>query len=568
MPVDAERGRVAPGCVVVAGMHRSGTSLTAGLLAALGIDLGRRFVPADSANPRGYFEDLAFVDFHRRLFRDCVPKTDGGHPDWGWTSAAAITAAHAHSRTAEAMALVARRSATGRLWGFKDPRATVLLDFWHPLLPAPVYVAVYREPTGVADSMQRLGADVFLRDPASARSIWRFYNERLLDFVRRHRDQCVLLNIDALQADLARFPALLRERLGLPVPDADLSGRFAAELLRLTDGSETLTRLACHVWGDCAAIFNELESLADLPGSTAPHSPPFSFAPRRASSELSIVIPTHDDATWLVEAVASVEECAGEAHEILVLDDGTTDPESLRILDRLRAAGRPVLRQANAGLSAARNALIRAARGRYILPLDADNRLRPGFIEGALAAFRDDPGLGVVYGDRILVGARTGHLQTPDFNLRSIVHRNEIDACAMFRRDLWCDVGGYDTELRGFEDWEFWLHAGKRRWRFLHLPQVAFEYRVRPDSLLARCRTPAGYRMLRRRLWQRHADLLLELTPPAVRAVARVTPPYPADVRMLRGWQRLVLRGHWHLAWARAARCADSGGNGVPGVLA
>ena len=63
----------APGSVIVAGMHRSGTSLTAGLLARLGIDMGRDLVPADRANPRGYFEDVELVRFHQRMFARTLP---------------------------------------------------------------------------------------------------------------------------------------------------------------------------------------------------------------------------------------------------------------------------------------------------------------------------------------------------------------------------------------------------------------------------------------------------------------------------------------------------------------
>lgn len=541
--------RESPGCVIVAGMHRSGTSLTAGLLARLGIDLGTDLVPADRANPRGYFEDRDVVRFHQRAFAGCFPDPGPGHADWGWTERQSVSPRDLDRWQADARALVARRVATGRRWGFKDPRATVVLDFWHPLLPAPVYVGVYREPTRVADSMQRLGAEVFLKNPGHAWKTWRLYNERLLDFARRHRERCVLLNADAIEANLERLPGLLRERLGLPVDDIDLRGALEATLLRRGADTDTLPRLARRVWDECAAIHDELESLADLPSGRP--RPAFSFPTRTATDEFSIVIPTHNDATWLVEALASAVDCTDGRGEILVLDDGSTDPESLRILDRLRDAGQPVLRQANAGLSAARNALVAAARGRFILPLDSDNRLCPGFLERAIAALRDDPRLGVVYGDRRLFGARSERRLVPEFDVRTILHRNSIDACAVFRREVWDDTGGYDTGLWGFEDWEFWIHASKRGWRFRHLPEVAFEYRVRPGSLLARCSTPKGYAMFRRNLWRKHADLLIGLTPAVLRSITRVPSPPPADLDALGPWSRLVYRAYWHRIWNR-----------------
>ena len=75
--------RVSP--IIVTGMHRSGTSLMASLLATLSIDIGQQFLPADSNNPLGYFEDVEFLKFQRRVLSECCAKGDGGHPDWGWT---------------------------------------------------------------------------------------------------------------------------------------------------------------------------------------------------------------------------------------------------------------------------------------------------------------------------------------------------------------------------------------------------------------------------------------------------------------------------------------------------
>lgn len=550
----------APSAVIVAGMHRSGTSLTAGLLARLGVDMGRDLVPADRANPRGYFEDLDVVRFHQKVFAATLPSSTGGHADWGWTPNAVTRSEDAGRWRADAEDIVARRVATGRLWGFKDPRATVLLDFWHPLLPAPAYVAVYREPSLVADSMQRLGAEVFLRDPGLAWSIWTFYNRRLLDFVRRYRDRCLLVNVDALSTAVDRLPTLLGERFGLAVPAMDLGNDLARSRLKTHADDDPLPKLARRVWDEAAATFDELESLADLPaeadrGNARRAAPPYTLPTRTRLDELSIIIPTFNDATFLVEALASVERCAPGRYEVLVLDDGTTDPESLRILDRLREAGQPVQRQRNAGLAASRNTCVAKARSRIILPLDADNRLCPGFLEWALEQFRDAPRLGVVYGDRRLFGFRRGRLQVPGFDLRRLTICNYIDACAVFRRELWTDVGGYDESLRlGFEDWEFWMHAGKRSWEFRHLPIVALEYRVRPGSLSSLSNTQEGWRQFQARQWRKHADLLIGWTPAWILLSLGLRPPFPTDLARLPRWQQWAVRLWWGRIFARTMR--------------
>lgn len=540
-----------PDCVVVAGMHRSGTSLVAGLLQTLGIGMGSRLVPADHANPRGYFEDRDMVDFHQRVFHRRFADERTGHPDWGWTPAASVHPDDARPFVADATALVARRSAAGYPWGFKDPRTTVLLDFWHALLPSPVYIGVYREPSAVAQSMQRLGADVFLRHPDYARKIWGFYNQHLLNFARRHRERMVLVNADALRTDVERLPGLLRARLGLSVPEANLRARVIPSLLRRSDHGATLTRLSRWVWPECATLYDELEAIADMPAVTsATATPAFRFQPRVPSGELSVVIPTHNDATLLVEALASAVDSTPDHHEILVLDDGTTDAESLRILDRLRAAGLSIPRQENRGLPVARNTLIRAARGRLILPLDADNLIGNGFVEAAIDAFHADPGLGVVYGDRQTFGGQTALLLVPDFDLHRMLQGNTIDACALFRRELWTDVGGYDESLRlGFEDWEFWLHAGKRGWRFQHLPMIGVEYRVRPDSLLTRAQSPEGRSQFRALMMRKHPDLVLALLPIWYRAACRIRPPLRSTRPALGWWRRRIVEAHLRRVW-------------------
>jgi hypothetical protein len=64
--------------------------MVGGMLAALGVDMGRRLVPADERNARGYFEDADVVDFHGRAFRALLAAGAPGHVDWGWTEARAV----------------------------------------------------------------------------------------------------------------------------------------------------------------------------------------------------------------------------------------------------------------------------------------------------------------------------------------------------------------------------------------------------------------------------------------------------------------------------------------------
>ena len=425
-----------PGCVVVAGMHRSGTSLVAGLLTQLGVEMGSRLVPADVANPLGYFEDLDIVELHQRVFRERLPQGNGGHPDWGWTPTDVIQPEDMAAWLPTAERVVERRAATSEVWGFKDPRTTLLLDCWDAVLPSPVYIAVYRQPSRVADSMQRLGAPVFLKNPGYAWPLWTLYNRRLLAFVRRHRSRCVLMNVDALQANLEHLPVLLRNRLGLALRTTDLRAHFDPALLHPQEDALLRAQLSHHVWDAAGALYDELESIADLPAADAGYrrTTPFPVPCPASSCELSIVIPTYNDATWLVEAIASAWHCADGCHEVLVLDDGTTDPESLRILERLRATGQAVIRQRECRAAERTQCPhLAGARGVHIA-VRCRQSAEPSVHSTGPCGVPRRTARWVVYGDRELFGAQRERIAVPKFNLRQMVSQKHIDACAMFRQ--------------------------------------------------------------------------------------------------------------------------------------
>lgn len=476
--------------LVLAGMHRSGTSMVASWLAAAGIDMGSDWVAPDQHNPRGYYEDVEFLALNRRILDRCCADGQGGHPDWGVTDDGRFDRARLQEFVTEASALIARRARPGP-WGFKDPRTTMLLDFWDSIARDAHYLVVYRYPWDVADSIQRLGAPVFLTRSARAWRIWEEYNRRALDFVRAHRGRCWLVSVNGIEADRSRLPRLLGQRIAfdpaMPLPDT----MWNASKLPTVAPDAPLAQLAAMAWPSCAKLLRELDAEADIPPAIRLEEAGrrvFAFragADRAATPpSLAIIVTVHDDGVFLPESLASIEHTAPPATEVLIVDDGSTDPLTLGLLEQLAAAGWRVHRQANAGLPAARNAGIRSTTASAVLCLDADNRLRPGFLEEALEILDREPEVGIVHGGWREFGARTGEVVPREFDLRALSLGNFIDACAVFRRAVWVSTGGYDESLGALEDWDFWLSAGERGWRFHRLARLTFEYRVRPDSLL------------------------------------------------------------------------------------
>lgn len=207
-----------------------------------------------------------------------------------------------------------------------------------------------------------------------------------------------------------------------------------------------------------------------------------------ARCKLSIVIPCFNHGEFLADAVESVRQMRRNDVELIVVDDGSTDDFTRKEMDRFSAEGVFVIRQQNGGLAAARNAGIRAASADYILPLDADNRIRSDYVSEGIRILDANPQVGVVYGDANYFGVRTGRRHVRSFDKMRLLRWNYIDACAVYRRTVWEQNRGYDGTMpvQGFEDWDFWLSTVENNWQFAYVPQVLFDYRVAKESMITR----------------------------------------------------------------------------------
>lgn len=507
LSADQDRDDTRSPAVVVAGMHRSATSLVASIVAALGYSMGARQLRADAANPHGYFEDLDFLEFNQRMLAASTPSDDGGHPDWGWTEHEQLHRDRFAAFEAEARALVTARAQAGQPWGWKDPCTTVTLDFWNAILGDALYILVYRFPWEVADSMQRLGADVFLRHPEYAYRIWSFYNRQVMAFCRRHGDRCILVSANALMRGPERFVDLLRRRLGVRSSVGEITTLIDGTLFRARGGADPLAALVVATHPECAAILSDLEAAADMPAGDVVLAGSLK-APRPAlSPAVSVVIPCFDQGEFLIDAVASVERSVAVPYELLIANDGSREPRTRDILAILRQAGYRILDQDNQGLGATRNRLFAEAAAEAVMPLDADNQLRPGFIEPALEVLAHAPDVAAVYGDRMDFGLRSEHVKVGDFDADALLYDNYIDACALIRKRAWRECGGYEERLPepGLEDWDLWLSLIQRGWRLHYLPMPAFDYRVRPDSMLRAFDDPAVFGTTRGYIIGKHA---------------------------------------------------------------
>ncbi|MBU3728176.1 MAG: hypothetical protein FGM37_02870 [Phycisphaerales bacterium] len=208
--------------LVIAGMHRSGTSMMAQAMQAAGLCIGEQLVPALPSNREGHFED---IDFHL-LARSIL--ADHQLSESGFLSDVQLSASEARRRQAEE--LVASRRAPGRPWGWKDPRTVLLLDFWAELLPEACFLFTFRAPWAVADSLFRRGDAACQDDPAHALRVWLHYNRLIRDFVRAAPGKCRLFEVGQVAADPSACVRSTAALMGIGLR-ADVS-TFKPELLR------------------------------------------------------------------------------------------------------------------------------------------------------------------------------------------------------------------------------------------------------------------------------------------------------------------------------------------------
>jgi glycosyltransferase involved in cell wall biosynthesis len=168
---------------------------------------------------------------------------------------------------------------------------------------------------------------------------------------------------------------------------------------------------------------------------------------------VSVVIPVYNQGQYLRQAVDSARASGYPALEIVIVDDGSTDPATVAAFDALTDVVK--VRQPNRGLSAARNAGIAASRGCYVVPLDADDALPPGFLTAAVAALERHPQLGYAVGYLRYVGLLDHTQATLGFaGDVSLILNTHGRATGVFRRAALESVGGYDEELPAYEDWD------------------------------------------------------------------------------------------------------------------
>jgi glycosyltransferase involved in cell wall biosynthesis len=221
---------------------------------------------------------------------------------------------------------------------------------------------------------------------------------------------------------------------------------------------------------------------------------------------ISIIVPCYNGGQYLDALLASIRAQTYRDFELLVVDDGSTDPATRDKLASLDGAFR-VIRQENRGLAAARNTGFREARGDLVLPVDCDDQLDPSFLaetHAALASAPDD--VAFVFTHMRLVGARTG-VRPCHFDRFDQLFLNDLPYGMLIRKRAWQAIGGYDESMReGYEDWEFNIRLAASGYRGIEVPKPLLIYHVSTSGMLVSVSIPR-HGTLWRRIRDKHRDL-------------------------------------------------------------
>ena len=223
-----------------------------------------------------------------------------------------------------------------------------------------------------------------------------------------------------------------------------------------------------------------------------------------AKLDVSIVIPCFNGHAFLSQAVESALRQDLESKEVIVIDDGSTAPETAEVLARL-PRGVKVIRQENRGVAAARNRGFEAARGRYVLPLDCDDWIEPDYACRAftLIAGREDA---FVYSWTDIFGESKVVLRRR-WDPFEQLFLNKIECCILVPKVFWCRVGGYDETMQlGLEDWDFNIRLGLAGGEGLCLPEPLFHYRQSTIGMWQSV-THQRYGILWRRMQKKYPDV-------------------------------------------------------------
>ena len=238
--------------LIIAGMHRSGTSLIANWLNKCGLHLGETLMGAAPSNEEGHFEDMEFLKLHEEILRD------NKLPHTGLVDEQRIPVSAYHKEKIKGVISV--KNKLHKQWGWKEPRTCLFLDTYRELLPDAKYLVIIRDyPSVVSSLLKREFKDLeikYLSRRFFSRVIWKnfrrekkrhtyynenagfylkvwiAYNQELLKLIETSPPEaCLVVNYSFLNHNDSRVCNYMKKKWGLALNDIRFSDIFKGSLI-------------------------------------------------------------------------------------------------------------------------------------------------------------------------------------------------------------------------------------------------------------------------------------------------------------------------------------------------
>ena len=212
----------------------------------------------------------------------------------------------------------------------------------------------------------------------------------------------------------------------------------------------------------------------------------------RATVRVSVITPVHNHSAEVERALRSVLRTSLSEVEVVVLDDASSDDSAGSVVRFFEAnpslPGILLQHPVNRGVGAARNALVKQARGEFVFALDADNEMYPTALDRLVRALEEDTEAAFAYSmlEEVWEGEPAGLRCALPWEPKRLRRDNYIDAMALVRRRELLGLGGYTEDLRlhGWEDYDLWCRFADRGRRGVFVAQILGRYHRSEYSML------------------------------------------------------------------------------------
>ncbi len=215
-------------------------------------------------------------------------------------------------------------------------------------------------------------------------------------------------------------------------------------------------------------------------------------------------------AKYLGEALKSILDQNYQSWECLIIDDGSPDETEVIANEWVKKDKRFIYaRKSNGGLSSARNAGINLAKGEFILPLDADDKIGKEYIQKAIELFTASRDITLIYCKANNFGAENKEWELGIYSYSNLLISNMIFCSAIYRKSDAVKINGYDENLKnGLEDWDFWIRLLNKSSNVVQLELVGFYYRLKESSMIKDLHeTENLFKLVKRQIYLKNIEI-------------------------------------------------------------